>query len=76
MMSFSVIGGEHRLENYRSVTTLSPATSGNGTVVVESYVVDIPPGNTREETRVFVDTILICNLKSLTKIAHNLTQRN
>lgn len=76
VMSFSVIGGDHRLENYRSVTTLHPAASGNGTVVVESYVVDIPQGNTREETRVFVDTILICNLKSLTRIAMNLTQRN
>ncbi|CAA2972285.1 Hypothetical predicted protein [Olea europaea subsp. europaea] len=43
VMSFSVVGGDHRLENYRSVTTLHPATNGSGgTVVIESYVVDIP----------------------------------
>ncbi|XP_022144083.1 abscisic acid receptor PYL4-like [Momordica charantia] len=69
IISFSVVGGEHRLSNYRSVTTLHPA--GAGTVVVESYVVDIPPGNTEEDTCVFVDTIVRCNLQSLTQIAEN-----
>ncbi|KAL1816954.1 hypothetical protein ACET3Z_019528 [Daucus carota] len=44
VISFSVVGGDHRLANYKSVTTLHEAPSGNGTVVVESYVVDIPPG--------------------------------
>ncbi|KAK9054912.1 hypothetical protein SSX86_025991 [Deinandra increscens subsp. villosa] len=71
VLSFSVIGGDHRLANYRSVTTLHPAPAGNGTVVVESYVVDIPAGNTREETLGFVDTIVKCNLQSLAKIAEN-----
>ncbi|XP_022966613.1 abscisic acid receptor PYL4-like [Cucurbita maxima] len=74
IMSFSVIGGEHRLANYRSVTTLHP--EGDDTVVVESYVVDIPPGNTEEDTCVFIDTIVRCNLQSLTQIAENLTGRN
>lgn len=76
MISFSVVGGDHRLANYRSVTTLHEAPSGNGTVVVESYVVDIPPGNTKEETCVFVDTIVKCNLQSLTQIANKLSRRN
>ncbi|KAK4803056.1 hypothetical protein SAY86_001259 [Trapa natans] len=75
VISFSVVGGDHRLANYRSVTTLHPSPSGSGTVVVESYVVDIPPGNTREETCVFVDTIVRCNLQSLTQIAENLSRR-
>lgn len=76
VISFSVVGGDHRLANYRSVTTLHEASSGNGTVVVESYVVDIPPGNTKEETCVFVDTIVKCNLHSLTQIANKLSRRN
>ncbi|KAI3514829.1 hypothetical protein L2E82_11590 [Cichorium intybus] len=71
VLSFSVVGGDHRLANYRSVTTLHPTPAGNGTVVVESYVVDIPPGNTKEETFGFVDTIVKCNLQSLAKIAEN-----
>ncbi|CAN4109733.1 unnamed protein product [Withania somnifera] len=80
VISFSVVGGDHRLANYRSVTTLhQEPSSGNGTaaetVVVESYVVDIPPDNTREETCVFVDTIVKCNLQSLSQIAQNASRR-
>ncbi|KAK7287227.1 hypothetical protein RIF29_00372 [Crotalaria pallida] len=72
VISFSMVGGDHRLANYRSVTTLHPSCSSSGTVVVESYVVDVPPGNTTEDTRVFVDTILRCNLQSLARFAENL----
>ncbi|KAL7588320.1 hypothetical protein Lser_V15G36105 [Lactuca serriola] len=74
VMSFSVVGGDHRLKNYRSVTTLhSLPTCGGNTIVVESYVVDVPPENTKEETCVFVDTIVRCNLQSLKQMAENLT---
>lgn len=76
VISFSVVGGDHRLANYRSVTTLHEAADGGGTVVVESYVVDVPVGNTVEETRFFVDTIVTCNLQSLAQIAENSTRRN
>ncbi|KAL6657249.1 hypothetical protein ACP70R_005029 [Stipagrostis hirtigluma subsp. patula] len=74
VLSFRVVGGEHRLRNYRSVTTVhpSPAAPGAATVVVESYVVDVPAGNTREDTRVFVDTIVKCNLQSLARTAEKL----
>ncbi|GMN41228.1 hypothetical protein TIFTF001_010441 [Ficus carica] len=75
VLSFSVVGGDHRLNNYRSVTTLHPG-SGNGTVVIESYVVDVPPGNTKEETCVFVDTIVRCNLQSLAQMAENMARNN
>ncbi|XP_022743019.1 abscisic acid receptor PYL4-like [Durio zibethinus] len=75
VLSFSVVGGDHRLANYRSVTTLHPSTAGNETVVVESYVVDVPPGNTKDDTCVFVDTIVRCNLQSLAQIAENLARR-
>ncbi|GFZ15066.1 PYR1-like 4 [Actinidia rufa] len=69
VISFRVVGGDHRLNNYRSVTTLHQSTSGFGTVVVESYVVDVPLGNTKDETCLFVDTIVRCNLQSLARIA-------
>ncbi|KAK4403426.1 Abscisic acid receptor PYL4 [Sesamum angolense] len=79
VMSFSVVGGDHRLHNYRSVTTLHaappPPSGGGGTVVVESYVVDVPQGNTRDETFAFVDTIVKCNLQSLAQIAENLAKK-
>ncbi|KAK8960745.1 Abscisic acid receptor PYL4 [Platanthera guangdongensis] len=76
VLSFRVVGGDHRLVNYRSVTTLhaAPPSSGGGTVVVESYVVDVPPGNTMEDTRVFVETIVRCNLQSLARTAENLSK--
>ncbi|XP_062210948.1 abscisic acid receptor PYL4-like [Phragmites australis] len=74
VLSFRVIGGEHRLQNYLSVTTVhpSPAAPDSATVVVESYVVDVPPGNTPEDTRVFVGTIVKCNLQSLATTAEKL----
>nr|ARJ31354.1 PYL3 [Epimedium pseudowushanense] len=73
LLSFSIIGGDHRLANYRSVTTLHASSNGTGTIVVESYVVDVPVGNTKEETCVFVDTIVRCNLQSLAKVSQQLT---
>ncbi|KAJ8764029.1 hypothetical protein K2173_004914 [Erythroxylum novogranatense] len=76
VMSFSVIGGEHRLTNYRSVTTLHSSPIGNSTVVIESYVVDIPPGNTKEDTCSFIDTIVRCNLQSLAQIAQNMNRND
>ena len=53
VLSFRVVGGEHRLSNYRSVTTVhETASSAAGAVVVESYVVDVPPGNTADRKSV------------------------
>ncbi|XAR71895.1 hypothetical protein NMG60_11018346 [Bertholletia excelsa] len=72
VISFTIVGGEHRLNNYRSVTSLHQ--SGSGTLVVESYVVDVPPGNTKDETCVFIDTIVRCNLQSLAQIAENMVK--
>lgn len=63
-----MVGGEHRLKNYKSVTTVHQQMDGS-TVVVESYVVDVPPGNSKEDTKIFVDTIVKCNLQSLARIA-------
>ncbi|CAF2297531.1 hypothetical protein BRARA_D02448 [Brassica rapa] len=72
VMSFSVVGGDHRLQNYRSVTTVHESTDDNKkTRVVESYVVDVPAGNDKDETCSFADTIVRCNLQSLAKLAEN-----
>ncbi|KAH7387435.1 hypothetical protein KP509_16G023000 [Ceratopteris richardii] len=79
VLSFKVVGGQHRLQNYRSITTLHHAHDAGEdfTVVIESYVVDIPDGNTRDETKVFVDTIVRFNLQSLAKISeHLMAQQN
>uniref|UniRef100_A0A0D9V7C3 Uncharacterized protein n=1 Tax=Leersia perrieri TaxID=77586 RepID=A0A0D9V7C3_9ORYZ len=73
VLSFRIVGGEHRLANYRSVTTVHEAAAAPAmSVVVESYVVDVPEGNTKEETRMFVDTIVRCNLQSLARTVERL----
>ncbi|KAL5989671.1 Abscisic acid receptor pyl4 [Asimina triloba] len=67
VMRFTVVGGDHRLVNYQATTTLHE--DADGTVVVESYVVDVPAGSSKEDTVVFVDTIVRCNLRSLARIS-------
>jgi len=74
ILSFSIVGGDHRLSNYRSITTLQETRINGkpGTIVIESYVVDVPHGNTKEETCLFVDTIVKCNLQSLAHVSKRL----
>ncbi|KAL9688630.1 hypothetical protein QQ045_033053 [Rhodiola kirilowii] len=76
VFGFRVVGGEHRLANYSSVTRLyqDASSSDDATVVVESYVVDVPEGNMDEDTCTFVDTTVKCNLQSLARIAENLVR--
>ncbi|WOK99031.1 hypothetical protein Cni_G07743 [Canna indica] len=69
---FSIVGGEHRLRNYRSVTTVDELRGARGepcAVVLESYVVDVPEGNTEEDTRLFADTVVRLNLQKLASVA-------
>ncbi|KAL8520428.1 hypothetical protein ACS0TY_011087 [Phlomoides rotata] len=69
---FSIVGGDHRLKNYRSVTSVHEvARRGDAisTVVLESYVVDVPEGNTEEDTRLFADTVVKLNLQKLASVA-------
>lgn len=68
---FSIIGGEHRLKNYRSVTSVHGFERHGRiwTVVLESYVVDVPEGNTEEDTRLFADTVVKLNLQKLASVA-------
>lgn len=72
---FSIIGGEHRLRNYRSVTTVHEYQNLVGeiwTVVLESYVVDVPEGNTEEDTRLFADTVVKLNLQKLASVTESM----
>lgn len=70
VLSFRIMGGDHRLRDYRSVISLNEfVRDGRAwTAVVESYVADIPEGNCKEETCMFIDTIVRCNLQSLSTI--------
>lgn len=75
VMIVSIIGGDHRLVNYRSTTTLHECEEeggGDKTLVIESYVVDIPAGSCRDDTCLFVDTVIACNLRSLASVAEAL----
>lgn len=73
---FSIIGGEHRLRNYRSVTTVHGFNRDGKiwTVVLESYVVDVPEGNTEEDTRLFADTVVKLNLQKLASVTEGMNR--
>ncbi|CAG7886988.1 unnamed protein product [Brassica rapa] len=70
VMVVSIIGGNHRLVNFTSKTMVvaSPDDEADKTVVVESYIVDVPEGNSEEDTILLVDTIIRYNLVSLAKL--------
>ncbi|GLT63442.1 hypothetical protein SLA2020_360070 [Shorea laevis] len=76
VMMVSFIGGDHRLVNYRSTTTLHEieGISSGKTVVEESYVVDVPAGNSKEDTCSFADTIIGCNLRSLARVTEQMAK--
>ncbi|KAM0014091.1 putative polyketide cyclase/dehydrase, START-like domain superfamily [Helianthus debilis subsp. tardiflorus] len=71
ILSFRVVGGEHRLNNYCSVTSVNEFSEGDKvyTIVLESYVVDVPEGNTVEDTKMFTDTVVKLNLHKLGAVA-------
>ncbi|KAK8964108.1 Abscisic acid receptor PYL1 [Platanthera guangdongensis] len=71
---FTIIGGEHRLRNYKSVTTVTQfgGSDREWTVVLESYIVDVPEGNTEEDTRLFADTVVRLNLQKLASISESM----
>ncbi|CAK8570265.1 unnamed protein product [Lathyrus sativus] len=74
VLSIKIIGGDHRLTNYSSVVSLHPEIIDGrpGTLVIESFVVDIPDGNTKDETCYFVEAVIKCNLKSLADVSEGI----
>ncbi|KAF2312162.1 hypothetical protein P3X46_030483 [Hevea brasiliensis] len=74
ILSISIVGGDHRLRNYSSIISLHHETIDGrpGTLVIESFVVDVPDGNTKDETCYFVEALIKCNLKSLADVSERL----
>ncbi|KAH7658179.1 Polyketide cyclase/dehydrase protein [Dioscorea alata] len=74
ILSIRIVGGDHRLKNYSSIISLHPESIEGrpGTLVIESFVVDVPDGNTKDETCYFVEALIKCNLKSLADISERL----
>ncbi|GMI71608.1 regulatory components of ABA receptor 3, PYR1-like 8 [Hibiscus trionum] len=74
ILSMRIIGGDHRLQNYSSIISLHPEIVDGrpGTLVIESFVVDVPEGNTKDETCYFVEALIKCNLKSLADVSERL----
>ncbi|KAL0445528.1 UNVERIFIED_CONTAM: Abscisic acid receptor PYL8 [Sesamum latifolium] len=74
IFSMRIVGGDHRLKNYSSTITVHPEIIDGrpGTMVIESFVVDVPEGNTKDETCYFVEALIKCNLKSLADVSERL----
>ncbi|PSS04435.1 Abscisic acid receptor like [Actinidia chinensis var. chinensis] len=74
ILSIRIVGGDHRLRNYSSIISVHPEVIHGrpGTLVIESFVVDVPEGNTDDETCYFVEALIKCNLKSLADVSERL----
>ncbi|XP_022866116.1 abscisic acid receptor PYL8-like [Olea europaea var. sylvestris] len=78
ILGVKIVGGDHRLKNYSSIITVHPEIidGKHGTLVIESFVVDVPEGNTKEETCYFVDALINCNLKSLAEVSMRMAMQD
>jgi len=74
ILGVKFVGGDHRLQNYSSIVTVHPESIDGrpGTLVIESFVVDVPEGNTKDETCYFVEAVIKCNLTSLAEVSERL----
>lgn len=74
VLRMRIVGGDHRLKNYSSIVSVHPEIIDGrpGTMVIESYVVDVPEGNTTDETCYFIEALIKCNLKSLADVSEQL----
>ncbi|KAK7292791.1 hypothetical protein RJT34_15645 [Clitoria ternatea] len=74
ILGIRIVGGDHRLRNYSSIITVHPEVIDGrpGTMVIESFVVDVPDGNTRDETCYFVEALIRCNLSSLADVSERM----
>ncbi|KAF8032468.1 hypothetical protein BT93_D1392 [Corymbia citriodora subsp. variegata] len=74
ILGIRIVGGDHRLKNYSSIMTVHPdmIEGRPGTLVIESFVVDVPDGNTKDDTCYFVEAYIRYNLKSLAEISERM----
>uniref|UniRef100_A0A0E0LC74 Uncharacterized protein n=1 Tax=Oryza punctata TaxID=4537 RepID=A0A0E0LC74_ORYPU len=65
------IGGDHMLKYYSSTLTVHSEVikCQPGTLVIESFVVDILEGNTKDDICYFVKNLLRCNLRTLADVS-------
>ncbi|XP_052193417.1 abscisic acid receptor PYL9-like [Diospyros lotus] len=77
ILGIRIIGGDHRLKNYSSIITVHPEVIDGrpGTLVIESFLVDVPDGNTKDETCYFVKALINCNLKSLADVSERMAMQ-
>ena len=66
------------VQNYSSIITVHPESIDGrpGTLVIESFVVDVPDGNTKDETCYFVEAVIKCNLTSLAEVSERLAAQS
>ncbi|XP_074279957.1 abscisic acid receptor PYL8-like [Silene latifolia] len=78
ILGVRITGGDHRLKNYSSVITVHPETINGrpGTLLIESFVVDVPDGNTIEDTCCFVEALINCNLNCLADVSEKIASGN
>ncbi|KAL3652768.1 Abscisic acid receptor pyl3 [Castilleja foliolosa] len=78
ILSMRIVGGDLRLKNYSSIITVHPEIIDGrpGTLAIESFVVDVPEGNTKDETCYFVEALIKCNLVSLADISEDLAMQD
>ncbi|XP_059651266.1 abscisic acid receptor PYL3-like [Cornus florida] len=78
ILGIRIVGGDHRLKNYSSVITVHPEIIDGrpGTLVIESFVVDVPDGNTKDETCFFVKALINCNLKALSEVSERMAMQD
>ncbi|KAF7127938.1 hypothetical protein RHSIM_Rhsim11G0130400 [Rhododendron simsii] len=64
------------MRNFKSLTTVHEVKRDGQiwTVVLESYVVDVPEGNIDEDTRLFTDMVVSLNLQKLVSVAEALSR--
>ncbi|PSS11664.1 Abscisic acid receptor like [Actinidia chinensis var. chinensis] len=77
ILGIKIIDGDHRLKNYSSIITVHPELIDGrpGTLVIESFVVDVPDGNTKDDTCYFVKALINCNLKSLADVSERMAMQ-
>ncbi|KAK3026592.1 hypothetical protein RJ639_041612 [Escallonia herrerae] len=78
ILGIRIVDGDHRLKNYSSIITVHPEIidGKSGTLVIESFMVDVPDGNTKDETCYFVKALINCNLKSLAEVSERMAMRD
>ncbi|KAJ4765728.1 Abscisic acid receptor PYR1 [Rhynchospora pubera] len=63
--------------NHSSIVTVHPdrIEGRTGTTVVESFVVDLPENNTRDEICYFMEAVIKINLRSLAAVSERLARQ-